>query len=134
MPWLWVIYTLAFTGLTIWTAILFFKKRSAITWWLLAGGLVLSLGSLLYSAIVWVMPLLGLGDFFDPATHKPVHEVLVEVATQARVAGGLCFQVALWFLLRRNDEGARRIAELEATLHGNHPQESMHPTPPPYHG
>ncbi len=128
---IWITYDLAFAAMTAWTAVLFFKRRSPLTWWLLAGALALCLGGLLDSVLFRWMPVLHLGQASDPLAHRPIHDILSEAAGTGKLTGGLCFQAALWFLLRRDDQGARRIAELEAELQGHALQEE--PMNPPAH-
>lgn len=126
--WVWFFYSLTFTVAVIWTGALFFKRRSAATWFLLTGAVVMALGTITPAVIYQLGPRLGLQLGFDRYGEKPAYMLVVENAWFATLAGTLCFQAALWYVLRKSDESSQRIAELEAALHASHePAESSRP-------
>lgn len=122
LQWMWFVYHIIFAALTLWTAILFFKPRSAARWCLLAGGVILALGRLTGSCIFWLGPFIGLDRNFDTTSPS---RVAADIAWQVSLWGSLAYLAGLWLVLRKKDESPRRIAELEAAL------QQGHPYPPP---
>lgn len=137
IEWIWFFYHITLAAVSIWTAVLFFKQRSAACWCLLIGSVILALGKLTGSAIYWLGPFLGFHTAYPTGQEKSAHLVLADIAWQASGWGTLVFLSALWFVLRKKDESTERIAELEAALLGDHPHphthEAMNPATPPAH-
>jgi hypothetical protein len=128
MPWIWLAYSLIFIVVIVWTAVLFFKRNSAAGWCGLIGAVILAVGSLIGSVIAWLGPFMGLDNSYSPATGEPAHFTVADLAWRASTAGMLCFQGAVWFILKRKNAASERIAELEAAIHGI--QDDHSATPP----
>ena len=115
LEWVWLFDRMVSSAVIVWTAILFFKRRSIPCLFLLIAALLYTVPGIAAQVIYWLGSIWGLSMTYAGGS-EPQHIAVWHFLLNLSFCGFVLFHAVLVLVVRRLDDPAQRIAELETAL------------------